>query len=156
MTSCEFSHKLEEVDHNFSPAMTEDHLQPLTHASSHDSSHDSVLQVLQETICRGLPENKSEVPDSIHAYYDFQDELTVQDQLVFEWDCLVIPAAVRREMMEVAHATHIGVEGCIRRVWELMFWPCLLTELKVYTSKCDVCMAHQARVHSLSVKQSWC
>ena len=140
ISACEFSRQLEEVDHTVSLAMTEDRLQQLSHASSHDT----VLEVLRKTIYQGWPENKSEVPDIIHAYYDFRDELTVQDKLVFKGDRLIIPATMRREMMEIAHATHIGIEGCIRRARESMFWPRMATELKEYISKCDVCMSHRA------------
>ena len=52
------------------------------------------------------------------AYYDCRDELTLQDQFVFKGQCLVIPAAMRKEMMAVALATHIGTEGCIRKIWD--------------------------------------
>lgn len=38
----------------------------------------------------------------------------------------------------------IGIEGCIRRARETMYWPRMSTELKDYISKCDVCMAHRA------------
>ena len=86
-----------------------------------------MLQVLRETICRGWPESKSDVPEIIHAYYDYRDELTVQDQLVFKGACLIVPSTMCREMMEVAHA---GIEGCIRRAHESMFWPCMSSELK--------------------------
>ena len=86
----------------------------------------------------------SQIPDSLHAYYDFRDELTVQDNLVFKGDRLVIPATMQREMMAEAHATHIGIEGCIRRARESMFWPRMSTELKGYISKCDVCMSYRA------------
>ena len=77
------------------------------------------------------------------AYYDCRDELTLQDQFVFKGQCLVIPAAMRKEMMAVAHATHIGMEGCIRRARDSMYWPRMSTELKEYISKCDVCLAHR-------------
>ena len=65
------------------------------------------------TIRHGWLESKSEVSESVHAYYD---ELIVQDQLVFNGDCLVVPAALCKEMMAAVHALHIGIEGCIRRV----------------------------------------
>ena len=58
--------------------------------------------------------NKSEVSDSIRAYCDYRDELVVQDQLVFKGAGVVIPACLRKEIMEIAHATHIGIEGCVR------------------------------------------
>ena len=48
----------------------------------HASVDDPVLQVLRNTIHQGWSENKTQVPPVIRAYYDFRDELTVQDQLV--------------------------------------------------------------------------
>ena len=47
---------------------------------------------------------------------------------------MVVPANMRREMMGVAHATHIGIEGCIRRAWESIYWPHMISELKDYIS----------------------
>ena len=44
--------------------------------------------------------------------------------------------------MTVAHASHIGIEGCIRRARKVMFWPRMSSELKEYIAKCDFCMAH--------------
>ena len=44
--------------------------------------------------------------------------------------------------MAACHDTHVGVEGCIRRARESMFWPHMATDLKTYISKCDICMAH--------------
>ena len=59
-------------------------------------------------------------PKYVHPYFDFRDKLTIQDQLVFKGAQLVVPAAMRKEMMAVAHASHIGIEGCIRRARETM------------------------------------
>ena len=47
------------------------------------------------------------------------------------------------------HASHIGVEACIRRArdslyWDSLYWPRMSTELKEYIAKCDVCMAHRS------------
>ena len=46
-------------------------------------------------------------------------------------------------MMSVVHATHIGIEGCIRRACESMYWPRMTTELKDFITKCDICLAHR-------------
>ena len=67
---CEFSQQLEEIDHTMALAMPEERLQQLAHSSTHDP----VLQVLRETITRGWPATKSEVSDSIRAYYDYRDQ----------------------------------------------------------------------------------
>ena len=63
---------------------------------------------------------------------------------MFKGPLIVVPAPMRKEMMAIAHATHIGVEDCMRRTCETMYWPCMSTELKEYIGKCDICMAHLA------------
>lgn len=55
------------------------------------------------------------MPECVHAYYDIWDELVTQDQNVLKGHHLVILSAVRKEMMELTHATHISMEGCIQR-----------------------------------------
>ena len=55
--------------------------------------------------------------------------------------------------MTTCHATHIGVEGCVRRARESMFWPRMSTELKDYVSKCDVCMAYRAQPGKETLQQ---
>ena len=103
------------------------------------------MQALRETILRGWPGCKSDVPECVPPYFDFRDELTVQDQLVFKGAQLVVPAAMCKDMMAVAHASHIGIEGCIRRSRKTKFWPRMSSELKEYNAKCDVC---RERAHS--------
>ena len=68
----------------------------------------------------------------------------MQGPLVFKGPVVVVPSALRKEMMAACHDIHIGVEGCIRRARESMFWPRMIADLKTYISKCDVCMAHRA------------
>lgn len=55
----------------------------------------------------------------------------------------MIPEALRRKMVEVAHSTHIGAEGCLRRCRESLFWPRMSAEVPDYVSKCDMCLRHR-------------
>ena len=63
---------------------------------------------------------------------------------MFKGKRFVVPAAMRKEMMVLAHASHVGIEGSIRRARETMFWPRMSSELKKYIAKCDICMAHRS------------
>ena len=79
----------------------------------------------------------------MRPYFDTRDELTVQDELVFKSQQLVVPRALRKEFMEKTHSSHIGTEGCVRRALGTFFWPRMTTELKEYISKCEVCLTHR-------------
>ena len=46
--------------------------------------------------------------------------------------------------MSVAHANHIGIEGCLRRMRECLYWPRMTTQVKDYISKCEVCLSHRS------------
>ena len=107
---CDFVHELEELDHRESLPVSQERWQQLNHASENDY----VFQQLRATIQNGWPETKAEVPECVLPYYDSRDELTVQGNLIFKGQLLVVPAAVRTELMSVAHASHIGIEGCLR------------------------------------------
>ena len=132
--------KLEEVNHRLSLALTPENIERLQHASAQDMA----LEELRRVIQIGWPSSKAGLPDAARPYFDFRDELTVQDKLVFKGLLVVVPAALRTEMMAKCHATHIGIEGCIRRARKSMYWPRMSSELKEYISKCDVCLAHQS------------
>ena len=101
-----------------------------------------MCQQLRATIQNGWPENKSEVPECMLPYYDSRDELAIQGNLIFKGQLLIVPAAVRAELMSVAHASHIGIEGCLRRMRERLYWPRMTTQVKDNISKCEICLSH--------------
>ena len=107
------------------------------------SEHDLVLQKLRDIILQGWPANKVDVPECVRPYFDSRDELTVQDALVFKRDLLVVPTSMRGELLAVAHSTHIGIEGCIRRMRDTLYWPRMTTEVREYGSRCEICLAHR-------------
>lgn len=45
--------------------------------------------------------------------------------------------------MAVTHASQIGIEACIRRARDSLYWPRMTTELKEYIAKCDVCLSNR-------------
>ena len=140
INSCHFSQELEGIDHRTSLPVSKERWQQITHASADDP----VLQQLRQTIHQGWPDSRKGTPECLYPYFDLRDELTVQGELVFKGQQLVVPAALRKELMAVTHASHIGIEGCIRRARDTLYWPRMATELKEYVSKCDVCLAHQS------------
>ena len=109
--------ELEYVSHTEQLALALGDLKRLKLAASQDAA----MQELRHTIQQGWPLHRTEVPDAARLYLDFRDQTTTQDQLVFKGPVVVVPAALRSEMMAKCHATHIGIEGCLRRARESMY-----------------------------------
>ena len=131
-----FVNSLEEVVHL---SLSAERLEQVRHTARNDP----ILQKLRKIIQQGWPESKHNLEECLHPYYDYRDELITQDDLVFKGDLLVIPAAMRKEMIAAVHATHIGVDGCVRRARDTMFWPRMTTKLREYISKCDICLLYR-------------
>ena len=87
---------------------------------------------------------KSEVPEIIWPYFGIKDELVLEGELVFKGQFLVVPMVLRKDVLTMIHVIHKGVEGCIRRARESLYWPGMSTEIKDYVQKCDVCLAHRS------------
>ena len=50
-----------------------------------------------------------------------------------------MPQALRAEIKRDFHASHAGVEGCLRRARESVYWPGMNSELRHWISTCEPC-----------------
>ena len=104
---------------------------------------DPTLQALKKVILDGWPDLKDNLPSKLHLYFSFRDELAVQDGIIFKGLRCIIPATLRQKIREKLHSTHIGVQGCLRRARELVYWPAMNSDITDYLSKCEVCNTFQ-------------
>ena len=78
-------------------------------------------------------------------YFSFRDEISVYEGLVFKGECLLIPKLMRRKMKERIHKSHIGVNGCLRRARECMYWPGMTAKLKEFIAQCETCRQYEVK-----------
>ena len=121
--------------------MTDERLEEIKKSTRNDD----VLQQLKEVIQTGWPEDKQELPAVLAPYLSFRDEMSVYDGLVFKGGWLLIPKQMRPKMKERLYSSHIGLNGCLRRARECMYWPSMTAELKEYISQCETCSKYEAR-----------
>ena len=88
-----------------------------------ETAADSVLQSLIQVILQGWPDQKEALPSELHPYFTVRDELTAQDGILFKGLRCVIPTSLRHKIRERLHGAHTGVEGCLRRARETVYWP---------------------------------
>ena len=125
--------------------MTENRISEIQSASAIDPE----LQLLKTVILKGWPTNKVGIPPEVLPYfhnsvrkfisYIIRDEFSVQDGLIFRGERVVIPVTLRAILKDKIHSSHLGVEGCLRRAREAIYWPNMNSDLKDYISKCSIC-----------------
>ncbi|XP_064107886.1 uncharacterized protein LOC135216447 [Macrobrachium nipponense] len=88
----------------------------------------------------GWPEGNDEIPNVVRAYSHTKDEYSVQDGRVnFKSNRIVIPLNLRHKIMQVIHSAHIGIEGCLRRARECIYWPGMNSDIKQFILSCEIC-----------------
>ena len=108
-----------------------------------ETSRDSTLLQLMTTIHDGWPTIKAEVPFSIRPYFTIRDELTTLDGIIFKGQRCVIPTTLRSKIKTKIHSSHTGIQSCLRRARELIYWPGMNKDLFDYISNCDICASQQ-------------
>ena len=59
------------------------------------SQCDQTLQVLMNTVLTGWPEHKQDTPICIHSYWNYRDEITAQDGILYRGSRVIIPQSMR-------------------------------------------------------------
>ena len=64
----------------------------------------------------------------------FQRGTYLSRRSYLQGDRLVIPKALREDTMQRIHRCHLGVQSCLRRGREVMYWPRMNQEVKKFVS----------------------
>ena len=108
-----------------------------------ETTRDATLQSLKETILKGWPEKKEKIPQCIHPYFSVRDELATQDDVIFKGQRAIVPESLRQKIREKLHVAHTGIQSCLRRAREAVYWPGINKDLTDFISKCEICNTFQ-------------
>ena len=74
------------------------------------ASVDSEYQLLVKYVREGMPPHKHDLPESIRAFWYKRESLAIDDGVVVCGCRLVIPRAMRHDVLTALHASHQGQE----------------------------------------------
>lgn len=101
---------------------------------------DPALQQLIRIVQAGWPNHRGQCPKSVLPYWNYRDELTVIDGLVFKRESIVIPTAAKGEMLKRIHVGHMGIVKCKNRAKEVMVWPNMNGQIEEMISNGPTCL----------------
>ncbi|KAL9698883.1 hypothetical protein quinque_002324 [Culex quinquefasciatus] len=85
-----------------------------------ETDKEAVLKKLMQVINEGWPEVITQLDPEIQPFWNFRDELSTY-------------AGVE------VHAGHFGIQSCIRRAKQLVFWPGMSRDIQQFVDECGPC-----------------
>ena len=114
-----------------------------------ETNKDEELQSLKHYISTGWPAKRSQIPVSLHPYWNFRDELTVESGILMKNSKVLIPGSLKQKYLKQIHQGHQGIEACRSRAREFVFWFNINSDLKEMVEKCDICQSQQNSTTSI-------
>ena len=109
-----------------------------------ETAKDPKLSLLREFISTGWPELRSECPSHLHGYWNFRDQLGMENGIIIKGTQIVIPRVLRPAALEKLHYAHQGMEKCRLRARGSVFWDGILQDIEHVVRGCAACQRHQA------------
>lgn len=115
---------------------------------------DSVCSRVMKMCADGWPDHAKQEP-LLKDFWPEQATLTVEEGLLLKDTRLVIPAAMRNDVLNRLHEGHQGVVKCKARARETVWWPGLGQHITEMVLKCRTCLPER-RNHSEPLMPSEC
>ena len=123
---------------------------------------DPTRNQLRHYILHGWPLQKCQLPQPIQHYWNYREELAIEDGLIFKAHRLVIPTSQRAEYLKDLHARHLGEEKTLLKPGFHIITPVAtvvaIVEKRVLTQKyflsdaSDTMFPYDRRCRSISLK----
>ncbi|KAL5486983.1 hypothetical protein EMCRGX_G019531 [Ephydatia muelleri] len=92
----------------------------------------------------GWPDSRSAVASDLQQYWNFREELSEASGILWKGEKVIVPKALRQDMLQKIHAGHMGITKCTQRAKEVIFWPGMSQEIANIVQKCQTCREFQA------------
>ena len=107
------------------------------------TSTDITSHVVMDYVLQGWPSDKDHVDECAREYWNYKEELSVEDGLLFKSDRLVVPKSLRQDVLLDLHGAHLGENKSRSLARDYVFWPSMTAHIKDKVRSCHICNAFQ-------------
>ena len=79
----------------------------------------------------------------LEPYWNYRDELAVEDGLLLKGKKLIIPKIMQQEVLNQLHYGHLGMEKCKLRAKDAVFWHGINKQIEDLVSTCSTCQKYR-------------
>ena len=98
-----------------------------------ETAKDPELSALHKLILEGWPPKRSNVPDNMKDYWNYRDELTVENGILLKSHKFIMPKNLQSVNINKIHAGHLGINKSLQKAREYLFWKRYIKEITEMT-----------------------
>ena len=89
----------------------------------------------------GWPNDHRMLPQELHMFWNYREDLSMENGLITKGARLLIPSTLRKKVLEQIHDGHLGIEKCMLKARDSVFWPGISNDIHETVEKCGICQA---------------
>ena len=105
------------------------------------------LQDLLNVIMFGWPKDKKQLSENMRAYWQIQDQLSINENLIMKNNQIVVPPSLRKNILDILHQGHQGITKCKNRAKNAVWWPGINHQIEQKVQFCPWCIAEREMQH---------
>ena len=102
---------------------------------------DPTLKLLMHYILDGWPCEWRQLPQEPHVYWNYWEDLSIKDRITTKGSRVLIPSTLWRKALQQIHKGHQGVEKCMLKARESVFWPGISDDISEAVERCGICQS---------------
>ena len=106
-----------------------------------ETSKDPTLTLLRHYIHMGWPNDHRMLPQELHTFWNYREDLSMENGLITKGARLLIPSTLRKKVLEQIHDGHLGIEKCMLKARDSVFWPGISNDIHEAVEKYGICQA---------------
>jgi transposase InsO family protein len=124
-------------------------LQSYKEATAVDEDAVAAMRYLKE----GWPKSVRDCPKVLRELFSLRHELSVSEGLLRFRGRVYVPRAMRSGVLLRVHRGHQGVERCLRKARDTVWWPGMTADIKADCARCETCIKAR-RITSMPMQPS--
>ena len=113
-----------------------------------ETAKDKVLTALTNCIQSGWPCNRSDVDPTVRLFYNFREELSLNNKLVLKGSRIIVPTAMRKETLQTLHTSHPGITKIKLKARSSLYWSGIDSQLEDTVNSCSLCQEYRNQQQS--------
>ena len=104
------------------------------------TQRDPILGTVYQLTQQGWPHQQRHVPCLARRYWDFRDELSMDDGLLLKGPRLIIPGELQEKYLQRLHEGHLSANKVQENTRQHMYWTGIDADIEDYTKRCQECI----------------